>query len=75
MDAQEAFELAPGQAGPPCEYLLNHKPIPLTDNSYLDNFAHLEGAPCSIQVFTTTMKDEECLEMAKIIDKSLGNKA
>ncbi|RHZ58030.1 hypothetical protein CDV55_100768 [Aspergillus turcosus] len=33
------------------------------------NFAQLEGAPCSIQVFTTTMRDEECLEMAKIIDQ------
>ncbi|KAF4189642.1 hypothetical protein CNMCM7927_007326 [Aspergillus lentulus] len=52
-DAQEAFELAPGQAGP----------------TY--NFAQLEGAPCSIQVFTTTMRDEECLEMAKVIDKCL----
>ncbi|PKX96391.1 putative general amidase [Aspergillus novofumigatus IBT 16806] len=57
MDAQEAFQLAPGQAGP----------------TY--NFAQVEGAPCSIQVFTTTMRDEECLEMAKIIDKRLKSKA
>ncbi|GFF34571.1 acetamidase [Aspergillus udagawae] len=56
-DAQEAFELSPGQTGP----------------TY--NFAQLEGAPCSIQVFTTTMRDEECLEMARIIDKCLKSKA
>ncbi|KAH1434323.1 hypothetical protein KXX32_000503 [Aspergillus fumigatus] len=39
------------------------------------NFAQLEGAPCSIQVFTTTMRDEECLEMAKIIDQCLKSEA
>jgi amidase len=30
-----------------------------------DDFKTLEGAPCSIQVFTPTMRDEECLQMAK----------
>jgi len=39
-----------------------------------DNFEQLEGAPCSIQLFTTTMRDEECLQMAKQIDECLKNK-
>ncbi|KLJ13351.1 hypothetical protein EMPG_11727 [Blastomyces silverae] len=38
------------------------------------NFKQLEGAPCSIQVFTTTMRDEECLQMAKQIDQCLKSK-
>ncbi|KAG8156291.1 hypothetical protein KVR01_013826 [Diaporthe batatas] len=32
------------------------------------NPANLEGAPTSIQIITTTMRDEECLEIAKLID-------
>ncbi|KAJ5200773.1 Amidase [Penicillium cf. griseofulvum] len=35
------------------------------------NFEQLEGAPCSIQLFTTTMRDEECLQIAKQIDQCL----
>ncbi|CAI7623513.1 unnamed protein product [Penicillium bialowiezense] len=38
------------------------------------NFENLQGAPCSIQVFTTTMRDEECLQMAKQIDECLKSK-
>lgn len=36
----------------------------------------LEGAPLSIQVFTSTMRDEECLDIAKVIDQCLrqGNR-
>lgn len=34
----------------------------------IDNPANLEGAPTAIQVITTTMRDEECLEVAKLID-------
>ncbi|KAF9890168.1 hypothetical protein FE257_006329 [Aspergillus nanangensis] len=38
------------------------------------NYKQLEGAPCSVQVFTTTMRDEECLQMAKQIDQCLNGK-
>ncbi|KAJ5604252.1 Amidase [Penicillium hordei] len=38
------------------------------------NFEQLEGAPCSIQLFTTTMRDEECLQIAKQIDQCLKSK-
>lgn len=34
----------------------------------IDNPANLEGAPTAIQIITTTMRDEECLEIAKLID-------
>lgn len=37
----------------------------------LDNPESLEGAPCSIQVFTQKMRDEECMEIAKIVDRCL----
>jgi hypothetical protein len=37
-------------------------------NTLIDNPANLEGAPTSIQIITTTMRDEECLEIAKLID-------
>jgi amidase len=40
-----------------------------------DNFEQLEGAPCSIQVFTTTLRDEECLQMTKQIDRCLKGTA
>ncbi|KAJ5665543.1 Amidase [Penicillium maclennaniae] len=35
------------------------------------NYELLKGAPCSIQVFTTTLRDEECLQMSKQIDECL----
>ncbi|KAL4891091.1 amidase signature domain-containing protein [Aspergillus ambiguus] len=35
------------------------------------NFELLEDAPGSIQVFTTTMRDEDCLQMARQIDNCL----
>ncbi|KAJ6007516.1 hypothetical protein N7540_011492 [Penicillium herquei] len=35
------------------------------------NFEQLKGAPTSIQLFTMTMQDEECLQMAKQIDECL----
>ncbi|EFY95827.2 amidase domain protein [Metarhizium robertsii] len=31
----------------------------------------LEGAPLSIQVFTSSMRDEECLDVAKVVDECL----
>ncbi|OQE19560.1 hypothetical protein PENSTE_c015G09767 [Penicillium steckii] len=39
------------------------------------NFDVLNGAPCSIQLFTLNMRDEECLQMAKQIDQDLKNRA
>jgi amidase len=38
------------------------------------NYEQLKGAPCSIQVFTTTLRDEECLQMTKQIDQILRGK-
>ncbi|KAK2608839.1 hypothetical protein QQS21_002552 [Conoideocrella luteorostrata] len=32
----------------------------------------LEGSPLSIQVFTSSMRDEECLDIAKVVDDCLG---
>ncbi|KAF2153878.1 amidase [Myriangium duriaei CBS 260.36] len=34
----------------------------------------LDGAPCSIQVFTSRMRDEECLAIAEVIDDCLHAK-
>ncbi|KAG5655213.1 hypothetical protein KAF25_001966 [Fusarium avenaceum] len=31
----------------------------------------IEGAPCSIQVFTSSMRDEECIAISSIVDKAL----
>ncbi|KAF4815201.1 putative amidase [Colletotrichum siamense] len=31
-----------------------------------------QGAPCSVQIFTRTLRDEECLALAKIIDGCLN---
>ncbi|KAL3493920.1 amidase signature domain-containing protein [Aspergillus germanicus] len=28
----------------------------------------LKGAPCAVQLFTTTLRDEECLQIAKVVD-------
>ncbi|CAG8943231.1 unnamed protein product [Penicillium salamii] len=39
----------------------------------VNDFEQLKGTPCSIQLFTTTMRDEECLQMAKQIDQCLKN--
>ncbi|KAH8901776.1 amidase [Thozetella sp. PMI_491] len=35
------------------------------------NAEAIEGAPCSIQIFTSRMRDEECLAAAEIIDACL----
>ncbi|QMW44036.1 hypothetical protein G4B11_007406 [Aspergillus flavus] len=35
------------------------------------DYKSVEGAPCGIQLFTTTMRDEECLQMSKLIDLCL----
>ncbi|KAL3482856.1 amidase signature domain-containing protein [Aspergillus germanicus] len=33
-----------------------------------------KGAPCAIQLFTTTLRDEECLQIATEVDKVLNGK-
>ncbi|KAJ6441519.1 fatty-acid amide hydrolase [Purpureocillium lavendulum] len=35
---------------------------------------NIRGAPCSIQVFTSTMRDEECFEVAKVVDACVNAK-
>lgn len=37
-----------------------------------DDYKQLKGAPCSIQLFTSTMRDEECLQITKQIDQCLN---
>jgi hypothetical protein len=34
----------------------------------------LKGAPCAVQLFTTTLRDEECLHIAKEVDGILNSK-
>lgn len=46
-------------------------PLILLIKTTIDDFKTLQGAPCAIQVFTPTMRDEECLEMTKTIDNCL----
>lgn len=72
-DATEKFELKDDQIGPACELLDIESENHHTDTHVVD-FKQLEGAPCSIQLFTTTLRDEECLQMAKRIDSCLRNK-
>ncbi|KAJ5786430.1 Amidase [Penicillium pulvis] len=36
------------------------------------DYDQLKGTPCSIQLFTTTLRDEECLRMARQIDRCLN---
>ncbi|KAH7140409.1 amidase signature domain-containing protein [Dactylonectria estremocensis] len=35
----------------------------------------VDGAPCSIQIFTSRMRDEECLEVAAVVDACLRDNA
>jgi hypothetical protein len=77
LDAKENFELDDNQLGAECEYITTKILSFIESNwltSFLDNFEQLEGAPCSIQLFTTTMRDEECLQIAKQIDQCLKSK-
>lgn len=77
LDAKESFGLNDNQLGAECEYTAT-KTLSFIDSdrltSFLDNFEQLEGAPCSIQLFTTTMRDEECLHIAKQVDQCLKSK-
>lgn len=65
----EAVKLQPGQDGPICEFNQSNAGYRLTES--LDDPELQDGAPCSIQVFTSRMRDEECIKVARVIDKCL----
>ena len=77
------FEVKAGQSAPQCKsnapsshvvMYPRHVRLFLTNHTWylqLDNPDNIDGAPCSIQVFTSTMRDEECLEIAKVVDECL----
>lgn len=44
-------------------------------NVCLDNPKNLEGAPTAIQIATTSMRDEECLAIARLVDGYVRAKA
>ncbi|KAL4860847.1 hypothetical protein BDV12DRAFT_208754 [Aspergillus spectabilis] len=48
----------------------------LGDNQVAPEYDYelLEGAPCAIQLFTTALRDEECLQIAKEVDACLNGK-
>lgn len=73
-DATEKFELKDNQIAPACELLGILESESYHTDTHVVDFKQLEGAPCSIQLFTTTLRDEECLQMAKQIDSCLRNK-
>lgn len=73
-----SLRLSQGKALPSVRYSL--PTTPNTDSTLhqmahicivAGNPANLDGAPCSVQVFTQRMRDEECMEFAKIVDKCL----
>lgn len=45
-----------------------HRPA----NARKDVPDEVDGAPCHVQVFTTNLRDEECLQYARIIDACLN---
>ncbi|KAL2826684.1 amidase signature domain-containing protein [Aspergillus cavernicola] len=48
----------------------------LGDNQVAPEYDYelLEGAPCAVQLFTTTLRDEECLQISKQVDAYLNGK-
>lgn len=72
VDKGRKFELRNNQVGPECEY--SH---PFLDgfgstNFPVDDYDLLKGAPCAVQLFTTTLRDEECLQIAKTVNTCLN---
>lgn len=83
----EKFETSPGQFAPPCEFiwpfilaLSSHNCVTpgnkvcslLIDPCLrVDDPGNLEGAPTTIQIVTTRMRDEECLGLARLLDRYL----
>lgn len=61
-----------GQYGPDCEY--EGSLLCIDVDNIADEPAATDGAPCSIQVFTSRMRDEECLEIARVVDACLHTK-
>ncbi|KAI0168579.1 amidase signature domain-containing protein [Pestalotiopsis sp. NC0098] len=45
--------------------------LKILTNVFSDNAELLQGAPCSVQIFTSKFRDEECLSIAKIVDTCL----
>lgn len=43
----------------------------LTYTPAIDEPAVVDGAPMSIQVFTNKLRDEECLQVAAVVDQAL----
>lgn len=71
---EQEFTKKPGQGGPKCKLLPDHMALDQDHTliwNGLDNPEVVEGAPCSIQIFTSRMRDEECLAAAEIIDTCL----
>jgi hypothetical protein len=67
--------MEPGNGTPACELIQDQAfldPVhELIEICCLDNPEVVEGAPCSIQIFTSRMRDEECLEVAEVVDACL----
>ena len=59
------------QAGPDCKCPLPDRMTAELMKLYEDDPEASDGAPCSIQVFTSRMRDEECLEIATMVDRCL----
>lgn len=63
--------------GEPSALSIPCKPSPamillkILTNVFSDNAELLQGAPCSVQIFTSKFRDEECLAIAKIVDTCL----
>jgi amidase len=76
QDAGKTFELKEDQIAADCESVRPQTARRESSNfffHYIDSYDQLQGIPCSIQLFTTTLRDEECLQMAKQIDQCLKN--
>jgi amidase len=69
----EPMTLKPGQYGPNCKSR-TFKGATDADNKCEDDPDAMDGAPCSIQIFTSRMRDEECLRAAAMIDRCLNPK-
>lgn len=67
----EPLIIEPWQAGPKCESNDHVLQEILTSHFSIDDPEIIDGAPCSIQVVTRSMRDEECLVAAGVVDAAL----
>lgn len=80
-DNEEPFVVKQGQSAPACKsrFFLNNYYCKVHGTHHFkpntDNPETLSGAPCSIQVFTQRMRDEECMEAAREVDRCLRQAA